>query len=76
MAANTGSTNSGRRNYYNVSYGKISTKMKEAPQDFTEIAEADLKAKVQNVEQVDLRKKYVIAVYESMNKGSGGGFEF
>lgn len=23
-----------------------------------------------------LRKKYVIAVYESMNKGSGGGFEF
>ncbi len=24
----------------------------------------------------ELRKKYVIAVYESMNKGSGGGFEF
>lgn len=24
----------------------------------------------------DLRKKYVRAVYESMNKGSGGGFEF
>ena len=23
-----------------------------------------------------LRKKYVIAVYESMNKGSSGGFEF
>ena len=22
------------------------------------------------------KKKYVIAVYESMNKGSGGGFEF
>ena len=64
MAANTSSTNGGRRNYYNVSYGKISTKMKEAPQDFTEIAEADLKAKVQNVEQVDLRKKYV-------NKGTG-----
>ena len=64
MAANTGSTNSGRRNYYNVSYGKISTKMKEVPQDFTEIAEADLKAKVQNVEQVDLRKKYV-------DKGTG-----
>ena len=64
MAANTGSTNNGRRNYYNVSYGKISTKMKEVPQDFTEIAEADLKAKVQNVEQVDLRKKYV-------DKGTG-----
>ena len=24
----------------------------------------------------ELRKKYVIAVYESMNKGAGGGFEF
>lgn len=23
-----------------------------------------------------LRKSYVVAVYESMNKGSGGGFEF
>lgn len=24
----------------------------------------------------ELRKKYILAVYESMNKGSGGGFEF
>lgn len=64
MAASTGSSNSGRRNYYNVSYGKISTKQKEFPQDFTEIAEADLKSKVQAVEQIDLRKKYV-------NKGTG-----
>jgi len=24
----------------------------------------------------ELRNKYVKAVYESMNKGSGGGFEF
>lgn len=64
MAATTGSTNLGKRNYYNVSYGKISTKQKEVPQDFTEIAEADLKSKVQAVEQVDLRKKYV-------NKGTG-----
>ena len=24
----------------------------------------------------ELRKRYVISVYESMNKGSGGGFEF
>lgn len=64
MAANTGSTSTGRRNYYNVSYGKISTKQKEIPEGFTEIAEADLKSKVQLVEQVDLRKKYV-------NKGTG-----
>lgn len=26
--------------------------------------------------ECELRKKYVLAVYESMNKGSGGGFEF
>ncbi|QKF73362.1 hypothetical protein AFAEC_1197 [Aliarcobacter faecis] len=26
--------------------------------------------------ECSLRKKYVVAVYESMNKGSGGGFEF
>ena len=24
----------------------------------------------------EVRKKYISAVYESMNKGSGGGFEF
>ncbi len=26
--------------------------------------------------ECELRKKYVLSVYESMNKGSGGGFEF
>ncbi len=26
--------------------------------------------------ECELRKRYVISVYESMNKGSGGGFEF
>ena len=26
--------------------------------------------------ECELRKKYIIAVYESMNKGAGGGFEF
>ena len=64
MAANSSSTNSGRKNYYNVSYGKISTKMKSIPENYLEIAEVDLKSKVQNVEQVDLRSKYV-------NKGTG-----
>lgn len=59
MAATTGSSNPGKKNYYNVSYGKISTKEKEVPEGFTEIAEADLKSKTQSFEQVDLRKKYV-----------------
>jgi hypothetical protein len=26
--------------------------------------------------ECELRKSYVLAVYESMNKGQGGGFEF
>jgi hypothetical protein len=26
--------------------------------------------------ECELRKGYILAVYESMNKGSGGGFEF
>ncbi len=26
--------------------------------------------------ECELRKKYILAVYESMNKGSSGGFEF
>jgi len=26
--------------------------------------------------ECDIRKQYVKAVYESMNKGAGGGFEF
>ncbi|QKF82021.1 hypothetical protein [Halarcobacter ebronensis] len=26
--------------------------------------------------ECELRKRYILAVYESMNKGSGGGFEF
>ncbi len=26
--------------------------------------------------ECDLRRAYVMAVYESMNKGQGGGFEF
>lgn len=26
--------------------------------------------------ECEIRKRYVLAVYESMNKGSGGGFEF
>lgn len=60
MAANqnTGS-GTGRKNYYSISYGKLSTKVKDIPQGATELVEADLKAKIQNVEQIDLRNKYV-----------------
>ena len=32
--------------------------------------------KCDNILQCDVRDTYVKVVYESMNKGSGGGFEF
>ena len=59
MGAQNTQTGNGRKNYYGVSYGKLSTKVKEVPQDYTEITEADLKSKTQAVEQIDLRKKYI-----------------
>jgi len=64
MAANTSSDSTGKKNYYGVAYGKLSTSVKDIPEGYTEITEADLKAKTQAVEQIDLRKKY-------LNKGSG-----
>jgi len=32
--------------------------------------------KCQKILKCEVREKYVKVVYESMNKGSGGGFEF
>ena len=64
MAAENNAQSSGRKNYYGVSYGKLSTKVKDIPEGYTEITEADLKSKTQAVEQLDLRSKYV-------NKGKG-----
>lgn len=64
MAANSSSESTGRKNYYGVAYGKLSTSVKEIPEGYSEITEADLKSKTQAVEQIDLRKKY-------LNKGKG-----
>ncbi len=58
MAAEN-SSNTGRKNYYGVSYGKLSTRVKDVPDGYTEITEAELKSKTQAVEQIDLRNKYV-----------------
>lgn len=63
-ASNAENTGSGRKNYYNFSYGKLSSKQKEIPLGFEEIKETDLKSKMDKVEQIDLRSKYV-------NKGTG-----
>lgn len=63
-ASNSESSGSGKRNFYNFSYGKLSSKQKEIPTNFEEIKETDLKSKMDKVEQIDLRNKYV-------NKGTG-----
>lgn len=58
MAAEN-SSNTGRKNYYGVSYGKLSTRVKDVPEGYTEITEAELKSKTQEVVQIDLRNKYI-----------------
>jgi len=60
MAANTQAGSSeGRTIYYNISYGMLSTKVKEAPAGYTEVSEAELKSKTQAVENIDLRSKFI-----------------
>lgn len=63
-ATNSENATSGRKNYYNFSYGKLSSKQKEIPNGFEEIKEIDLKSKIDKTEQIDLRNKYI-------NKGTG-----
>jgi single-stranded DNA-binding protein len=58
MAASNTNGN-GKKNYYNVSYGKLATKVKEIPENHTEIKEDALKSMTQKVENIDLRNKYV-----------------
>lgn len=66
MAANSGSANStGRKNYYNISYGMLSTNGKEAPEGYEKIALAEIKSRRTKNENVDLRNKY----YDSEKEG-------
>jgi hypothetical protein len=64
MAAQQNNTTNGSTNYYNISYGKLNSKVKEIPNNTTEITESELKEKTLAVENVDLRNKY-------LNKGKG-----
>lgn len=57
MAA-TNSSSTGRKNFYNIAYGKLSTRVKEITDDLTEITEESLKSMTQKVENIDLRNKY------------------
>lgn len=58
MAATNSNTGS-RKNFYTVSYGKLSTKVKEVPEDYTEIKEDELKSITKKVDEINLRKKFV-----------------
>ena len=59
MAATNGSGNT-RKNYYSVSYGKLSTRVKEVPENSEEIKESELKSLTQDVENIDLRNRHVV----------------
>lgn len=54
---------------------KLDQKLKEL-QDCQSSNELESCTPCEQFFECSLRKKYVVAVYESMNKGSGGGFEF
>lgn len=60
MAAhNDGGSSTGRTNYYNISYGMLSTKLKEIPEGYSEVKESELKSKTEKVENIDLRNKFI-----------------
>lgn len=59
MAANNGGSDStGRKNYYNISYGMLSTNAKEAPEGYEAISITDIKSRRSKNENVDLRRKF------------------
>lgn len=58
MAAHN--SNNEQKNYYNISYGKLSNRVKVIPDNLKEITEAELKQKTQAVENIDLRNTYII----------------
>ena len=59
MAANSGGGDStGRKNYYNIAYGMLSTNAKTAPEGYEKTSLADIKSRRTKNENVDLRNKF------------------
>ncbi|MFZ1389467.1 MAG: hypothetical protein WAS34_18945 [Thiolinea sp.] len=58
MAANSTESN-GRKNYYGIAYGYLSTRTKQLNPDFKEMTEAELKSNLDKFVAMDLRKAYV-----------------
>jgi len=51
-------------------------KMLDELKECQKTKELDSCLKCQEILECQLRDSYILAVYESMNKGKGGGFEF
>lgn len=58
-AKNFNGTSTGKVNYYGVSYGSLSTRVKEFPEGYEEITADELKSKSNKKEDIDLREKYI-----------------
>tara|TARA_R110000868_G_scaffold74337_5_gene214941 strand:+ start:8386 stop:9168 length:783 start_codon:yes stop_codon:yes gene_type:complete len=59
MAANNGGSDStGKKFYYNISYGMLCANGKEAPEGYEKMSLSDIKARRTKNENVDLRNKY------------------
>jgi len=59
MAANNGGSDStGKKFYYNISYGMLCANGKDVPEGYEKISLADLKSRRTKNENVDLRNKY------------------
>jgi hypothetical protein len=59
MAANNGGSDStGKKFYYNVSYGMLVANGKESPEGYEKASLADIKSRRSKVENVDLRNKF------------------
>lgn len=58
-AKNFNDATTGRKNYYNVAYGALSTRVKEVPEGATEITAEELKSLNAKRAEIDLRNKYV-----------------
>ena len=58
-AKNFSGTSTGRVNYYGVSYGALSVRVKEIPEGYEEITTDELKSRSNRKEDIDLRERYV-----------------
>jgi len=57
-ATSSGSDSTGKKNYYNISYGMLSANAKDTPEGYEKIALSDIKSRRTKNENVDLRRRF------------------